>query len=396
MQANRATRMGAKWLTVGVAALGLTGCGIDYEYNADEFARKTTMVDRNAIFVDAIDARVASAFVDAESAQEDFTEFKDALHEHLRLAGVTSSDDQLVPAPKSAADVEAILAKAAKKGARQVVFLSWKSADMRGYAISLAGFSYLVGILPWIIVDSLPISRHGANSMFSVIVVDPETKEVLTQSTPLGTYGEKVTAWGYKPDSLMRDVTGVTVQRALEEVSVAHKAGFPNKRAVKDVGEFVMKWPENRMEGERLVGVGFSVKVPEGWTFDEANATLNAPESKAKLTVLHHATLLRADDRLEEQKELLAEPEDEIVSPKDVLANPSRKILSFKDAKVDGRPAVDVRFSVGAMREIERRVPVHGWQLSFICEGPKGTEADLEICARTFETVKLDVVTIPE
>ncbi len=384
---------------VGWAALALTatGCGINYEYNAEEYARKTSPVEKGAVVVDVIDSRPPAIFGSPEAAAEELDDLKEAVHEHLVLDGVVSGANQLSPTPKSAADVERIIAKAEAEGAPQVMFLSWRAASLRGYAISLAGFSYLVGIIPWIIVDSLPISRHASDSIFAAIVIDPKTKEILHQATPLGSYGEKVNAWGYSPDSLMRDMTGRTLQRALEDVAVARKAGFPSKRPMDDLGKFVMAWPENRMEGKRLHGIGFSLEAPEGWELDEAKASLSAPEGKTTLSVFHAPTLLRADDQLEEMKETLADPEGEILTPRDALApNGARKLVSFKDAKAAGRPALDVVFSMGKTKEVELRIPVHGWMFNFLCSGPSSEDELLATCTKALGSIQLDVVTMPD
>jgi hypothetical protein len=384
---------------LGWAALALsaTGCGIDYEYNAEEYARKTAPVEKGAVVVDVIDSRPPAIFGSPEDAAEQLDDLKLAVHEHLVLDGVVTGANQLRPTPKSADDVERILAKAEAEGAPQVMFLSWRTASLRGYAISLAGFSYLVGIIPWIIVDSLPISRHASDSIFAAIVVDPKTKEILHQATPLGSYGEKVNAWGYSPDSLMRDMTGRTLQRALEDVAAARKAGFPHRRSSDDLGKFVMSWPENRIAGGRLHGVGFSLEAPEGWTLDEEKGTLSAPEGQTTLSVFHTPTLLRADDQLEEMKETLAEPEGEILTSRDALApNGARKLVSFKDAKGAGRPALDVVFSVGKTKELEHRIPVHGWMFNFLCTGPSSEAELLAMCTKTVGSVQLDVVTMPD
>jgi len=393
MASETLTRV-AGWLALTVAT---TGCGIDYSYNAEEYARRTAPVEKGAMVVDVIDSRPRLPGADPEDAAEDLEDLKEAVHEHLTLDGIITSPNQLKATPKSPDEVERILAKAEADGAPQVMFLSWRTASFRGYAISLAGFSYLVGIIPWIIVDSLPISRHASDSVFAAIVIDPKTKEILHQATPLGTYGEKVNAWGFSPDSIMREMTGRTLQRALEGVAAARKAGFPNKRPMDDMGKFVMAWPENRMEGTRFHGVGFSVEAPEGWKLDEEKGSLQAPEAKTKLVVYHSPMLLRADDQLEESKETLADPEGEILTPRDALgANPARRLVSFKDVKSAGRPALEIIFSVGKTREIERRIPVHGWQFNFVCEGPAEEKAELEVCTKAFGSIQLDVVTMPD
>jgi hypothetical protein len=176
-------------IPVGSAALVAwsVGCGVDYGYAADDYARKTAPLPANAVVVDVLDGRPVDPLASPEDGAEALEEVRASVHEHLLLAGVVSARGDLAPAPRTPAEIESLLAKAASAGAPEVLFLSWRVAAVRGNLVSLAAFGYLIGLIPWLIVDSLPLSRHGASAVFAAFTVDPKTREVLHQATPLGT-----------------------------------------------------------------------------------------------------------------------------------------------------------------------------------------------------------------
>jgi hypothetical protein len=192
----------------------------------------------------------------------------------------------------------------------------------------------------------------------------------------------------------MQDVTGRTVQRALESVAEARALGYPLRSTVEDVGGFLHAWPENRWVKDRLLGAGFELTPPVGWTYDAAQSKLGAPEGSASLSVVHIQTVLRAEDQLEEMKEELAEGAAVLVLG--IAARPpsaTRRLVDFKDRAAAGRPAIEARFADGNQREIELRVPVHGWTYLFVCSAPESEAEALDRCRASFDSVRLDVVT---
>ncbi|MFO0553099.1 MAG: hypothetical protein U0271_32225 [Polyangiaceae bacterium] len=362
-----------------------TGCGgIDYEYNASRYAQSVDATPGGVAIVDVADTRVTLDAPDARA--DDFEELKAAFHEHLKLSGVIGDTSQLLPTPNSKADVERILEEAAAKGGSEVVFFNWRAAGMSGYAVSLAFLAGIggIGIIPWLIVDSLPLSRHQGSSIFAAISVDPKTKEVLHISTPLGAYGEKVSAWGFAPDKIMRNVTGVNVQRCLEDAAAARKAGFPNRRAVDDIGEYVLHFPENRIEGSNFVGVGFSVPVPDGFSLD--GQSLFADDNKSvTMSVIHLSTLLRADDSREKLDDDISEE----------LEKSGQTVESKDQVELDGHPALALKVSSGADKAISRIVFFHGWQMTIACKGPAAATAELDACVSVLDKARFDVATLP-
>src|SRR5580658_2923301 len=239
------------------------GCGTgSLRYSTAKVMVVPGATDERTFVTEPIDARnngrpaVVPTFAGRDPHQE-MDELRAALREHIGATGLATS---LSPVPTTPAEVDATLDAAVKAGVHEVVFLRFLGANSSGHLVSLAACS-ICGILPWIIVDSIYLSRHGATGFFEAVVVDPQSHDVLANPVRVASFGEHVSAWGYDPTDLMHRVIRASVDAVVRDVVIARKAGYPKRQAEAHIEDRVLAGPWVRIEEGRVSAPGFSVAL---------------------------------------------------------------------------------------------------------------------------------------
>lgn len=253
-------------------ALAAAGCGgLSYRYDTGSVRRITGTERLRAVATDALDARANGAPLppvgDAATARLRENELRDvraAVREHLVRAGVVGESSPTLRAPTSAAEVEGALAEARAAGASEVVFVRYHRADWAPGCGSVGILAPYLGILPWLIIDSIPLWSHGAFGAFEVVVAQAETGEVLGRSARVAAFSEHVSAWGCGADGVMHDMMRRSLESALEDVVAQASAGWPSRSGAGPAVAAVLA-PAARVESGRVVGLGWNLAAPAGY-----------------------------------------------------------------------------------------------------------------------------------
>ncbi len=242
-----------------VGGLG-SGCGgLSYAYDTGSIHTIEGAGSLRAATTGAIDAR------DGGGGRGEDAELRDvrrSVDEHLVRAGLASDRTSVVPAPSSPADVDRILASAAAQGDTSVLFVRYHGAAPAGGCGSTAALGIYIGLVPWLILDSIPFWHHGAYSIFEVVAVDTQSHDVLARTMRVATFSEHVSAWGCGADGVMHDMERRALETALERVVDEGHQGWPHRHHPDDYASIVVAGPTFRRAGNVIAGPGFVFEAP--------------------------------------------------------------------------------------------------------------------------------------
>jgi hypothetical protein len=363
--------------TVALSCLvgGTEGCGAaSLRYSTDTIAR--IPADGSPLVVaEPVDARnngspaVTATFPGGKSAEE-LLQLREAVRHHVARSGLANS---LMPAPKSAAEVDTALDAAAKAGAHEVVFLRFLGSNSSGVSVNL-DLCWACGLLPTLVFDSLYLSRHAGTGMFEAVAIDPQSRELLVDAMRMASFGEHVSAWGYGPNDLMNEMVRDAVGAVLADVVAARKAGYPTRKKVDSVESLVIGGPWIRSEEGKLSGPGFSVGVPAGWKQQlhaRALFKLVSPDN-VRFVGSWEPTFANTDE----------------------FANGFEKhvpgrVVSRTPSTLGSRPAVTFEETLTGENVTTRVISVGGMGFGFSCSPAK----ERATCDQMFDSVRLDTVT---
>lgn len=388
------TLMRWNWLVLLSSSLSLgwiVGCGgVNYQYGSDANAHLPALAQSRALVPDTLDARAGGAPSDAPTVEgadreEELRQVREGVRQHVQNAGLAQSSS--IPAPRSPAEVEAILQRAAQQGAQEVIFLRYLSSEYREVCVSSAALAIFIGILPWLIIDSLPISNHGANAMFEAIVVNPAERSVLSRVGRLAAFGEAVSTWGCGGNGIMHEMMRRGMQAVLDGVAQERSQGYPRQVRVSDIGAYVTSAPAVRQEGHRLVGTGWSLDIPAGWSFATdipgVTAGLRAPDGTT--------VQLRTETTWSEDVAYGA------VSVRQIQLVGGGTVTDQRSATVGPYAALDVDAAFGdGSNTVQRITSAGGIGFILACGNAGRIPAQLRpICEPVFDSFRLEVVSRP-
>jgi hypothetical protein len=199
-----------------------------------------------------------------EGADEEMAELRESVGEHVSRAGVEALT---APAPESADEVAALLGRARDAGVREVMFVRYHGAQ-RGVVCAPTHALIMLAVVPWFVVQTIPLSRQAATAGFEAFVVDPTSGEVLATSARFMAGYDHVTQWRCFNNDLVHDVLRTAVNDVLNDVALQRSDDYPRRFRPADVASFVATAPEVRVQGGRVHGLGWSHPLPAGWAFD--------------------------------------------------------------------------------------------------------------------------------
>lgn len=368
-------------LTAALAA----GCGgISYRYGTGSVRPIAGAESLGAIATEAMDARSDGAPWDRSGdpgvdrfIDDSLREVRQAVGEHLVRAGVVDENSPTLPAPATAADVRRVLAEARAARAASVVFVRFHRADLAPACGSTAALGIYIGLLPWLILDSIPLWSHGGVGSFEVIVASTETGEVLGRAVRTAAFAEHVSAWGCGADGVMHDMLRRSLELALEDVVAQSRSGWPRRSA--SPLEDVVLAPATRAEGNRVVGLGWTVEVPAGYALEPRD-----PRFGDRL-----ARLSRSDsERLDVNVAVTSDDESNFASHAYDSFRGSGTLVSESETTVGGHAARRARVTVEGRRLDMLAVAAEGLGFILACTG---SDADCDAAFRSF-TVTGDVI----
>jgi hypothetical protein len=259
-----------KLMVVALFAMVFVNCGAPYRYSTKD----VRSIDGSSSF-----RAMSTEVIDAEVVPKDakyLAQIREAVHDHLVRTGVVAADFPLMAAPTSVQELDEVLATARAHGANQVVFVRLHGASAESVCTPFTTFGWILGVLPAIILDSVPLHKHGAFGAFEVLVVDTATREMLGRSIRVASFGKKVSAWTCSGHAVMLDMMKRAVQHSLEDVAVQAKSGWP-RRMSGELADWILTGRTIRHEQGRLQGPGWSLAVPE-WEPGDDSSTLKGPD----------------------------------------------------------------------------------------------------------------------
>jgi hypothetical protein len=228
------------------------GCAL-YRYSTDG-VRVRTVAGARPVLVEPLDARP-----DVASGGGEIGEVREAVVEHFDRAAVSG---RVVAAPASPEALAAVLAEADAAGEREVIFVRWQGALSTGRNYTMAvGGTALLGLVPWLVLTSVPINHHGGVAAFELVVVEPSSGEILVRVSEVGGFAEDVSTWGYDPNGIMREMMRTTVETLIDRYLAAREAGYPDRRRAADLATLILS-PRVGAEDGVLSGLGFRMNVP--------------------------------------------------------------------------------------------------------------------------------------
>jgi len=231
-----------------VFAFMLCSCASSLRYSSSgidrpDFGSKPLRI----VAVDLIDSRLnnMTPILVGKNITDNLTDIRMSVREHMVNAGIVQSKEDVMAAPASVEQIEAILSTAKKQGADAVLFLRLNNGSIykrlatfvtttntiAAVLIPVGG----IGLLPLIIVDSIPANQEGARVVVEAMVIDPKTRVLLGHFIEKEDYEDKVSAWGSGPKGKFLDITKKAVQKALVAVADSSKAGFPGRTKKADL-----------------------------------------------------------------------------------------------------------------------------------------------------------------
>ncbi|MFO0683904.1 MAG: hypothetical protein U0234_17740 [Sandaracinus sp.] len=253
-------KVGSFVMATSVCGWIASGCGgLSYAYDSGSIHPIEGSAQLRAATTGAIDARDGGG---GRGADDELRDVQRSVEEHLVHAGLASDRTAVVPAPTSPGDVDRILAAAAARGDTSVLFVRYHGAAPAAGCGSTAALGIYLGLLPWLILDSIPFWHHGAYSMFEVVAVDAQSHDILARTMRVATFSEHVSAWGCGADGVMHDMERRALEAALEHVVEQGRGGWPHRQHADDYASIVVAGPTFRRAGNVIAGPGFLFEAP--------------------------------------------------------------------------------------------------------------------------------------
>jgi hypothetical protein len=319
--------------------------------------------------------------MDGKPRRDEITEMREAVADHVSRAGVRQV---LTPgAPTNPDEMRAIMTQASQAGVEEVMFLRYHGAVAARRCLSFP-YLALVGVLPWVIMKSIPLSNHGANAGFEAFVVSARTGELLASSSRLAAFSERINQWTCGPEGVMHEMMRESLHAVLEDVAGERRDGYVHRLAVPDIAELVVSAPRVRRQGSFLRGLGWSVPLMSGWRFDPDVGAEGGAVSPAGTTIVAETDwcIGSAKGCGQAAVEQLEEEDATIVS----------------ETWVKDRGATDILARTHDGGRLYRRVlGIPGLAFSMSCELPDDApNSDYAACRRAFGAAQLSVVTREE
>ena len=349
---------------ITLAAL-LMGCGVSYRYGTGSVRTISGSESLHAVATEALDARAEGApprptgerSIDAETVRS-LSDVRLAVADHLVRAGVVSDASPTIPAPSTPEDVQRALGAARAAGASEVVFVRFHRGTMLTGCGSVGGLALYFGILPWLIIDSIPLWSHGGVGAFEVIVASTETGEVLGRSARAAAFAEHVSAWGCGADGVMHDMMRRSLQLALEDVVAQARAGWPRRNAVSATAAVLA--PVTHAEGSHVRSLGWELEAPATYTLEPYDPTQ-----------LRAARLTRsATEHLDVTVLVTSDEEQNFASHAFDVPRGDHSLVSEEETTVSGHAARRGVLTVEGQRVTMLAVAAEGLGFLVACAGP--------------------------
>jgi hypothetical protein len=230
-----------------VSAFLLSSCAVSLRYSSSgidkaEFGPKPPRI----VAVDLIDVRPNNTFLIVnKDLKKDIENLRKAVREHMAKAGMALSIEDVMAAPTSVEQVEEIFKTAEKQGADAVLFLRLNNINFHGQpktfvtVVNIIGIILApvggIGLLPIIVVNSVPVNEEGAHAVVEAVVIEPKTRLVLGRFVGQEDYDDKVTGWSHNPPAKLPDIIKKAIQKAVAAVADSAKAGFPGRTEAADL-----------------------------------------------------------------------------------------------------------------------------------------------------------------
>jgi len=196
--------------------------------------------------VDLIDSRPSNtSLIVRKNLSDDLTDLRTSIREHMEKAGIVQSKVDLVTAPASVEQIETILNTAKKEGTDAVLFFrlnnvfihsqiadSVSVTEAIGIALAPVGG---IGLLPFILVFSIPANEEGAHVIVEAIIICPERHVLLRHFIEREDYESKASMWSLSPSAKLSDVTKKAIQKAVVAIADSAKARFPGHTKKADI-----------------------------------------------------------------------------------------------------------------------------------------------------------------
>jgi hypothetical protein len=235
-------------ITITTLALGLGGCGgVSLRYSASGVDKADLgAAPPQLVAVDVIDGRQFNKIsLVNKNLDDDLADLRKAVRAHLAKARLVSSDKQVLPAPASVEQIEALLDDARRQGAGTVLFLRLTLANFHGQPAGFVAITNAVGmilspvggigLIPIVVVNSIPANEEGAHAVVEAIAVDPKTRVILGRFEGREDYDDKVSGWSHHPAAELPDVIKKAVDKALAGLAAGARAGFPDREKKPDL-----------------------------------------------------------------------------------------------------------------------------------------------------------------
>jgi len=223
---------------LALSTLG-TGCGHSISYSSSgavRLAGDDASASLGLAVANIYDGRLRGAqsdlplFTDNERT-EDFTDLSESFREHVQNAGLIPEAGWMAAAPSTPEEARADLDEARSNGAKTILFTRLEGVFAEG-ALGLApaivmALSYLaVGLVPMLIVYSLPLNAEYAAAQVRMFVVDTQSGAVLATFSERASLDDRsVTTWGYDAAGEAPDVLFQAVEHGLAKAVQAARTG---------------------------------------------------------------------------------------------------------------------------------------------------------------------------
>ncbi|GAB4215565.1 MAG: hypothetical protein OHK0013_41260 [Sandaracinaceae bacterium] len=241
-----------------VAAIFVQSTGCNYSYRFDPVHARALQTGGEATRVVVSEAVDARALGSPLGEDDEIAHVRIGVRDHLVRTGLVSPSAPGFSAPRTEAELSDVLARAASMDADTMLFVRIHRAVPREACVAIGPPLYLFGILPGLILDSLPLNVHTGLAVFEVVAVDPRTGELLGSSIREASFGEHVSHWGCGAFGVMHDMMGRSLQAALEDVWAQRESGWPLRGG--SAAERILRAGPTRLSEGRFEG--------PGWSFD--------------------------------------------------------------------------------------------------------------------------------
>ena len=242
-----------------ISAFGLCSCVSNaLRYSASDIAKADfgAKLQRIAV-VDLIDASTMNISPDLDEKykllayknwESQVTSLRISVREHLLQAGFVNSTEEVINAPTSIEQIKTILRTAKQQGASSVMFLrinnklTYTNLHMAWHETGV--FLTLAGILPGLIMNSIPKHEECAAFVLEAVLVDPKTSQLLQRVVVNESNYDKVSNFGYDSKfEFYSDVFKNAVKKVVVSVVKSSREGYPDKAKRLDLSSILKPAP---------------------------------------------------------------------------------------------------------------------------------------------------------